>query len=415
MNILILQTKAFPHRENSFSWFYTQLTDWLTAQGFPSQLYYAYLKTDDRPYDNGLLLPDCVPSFYSPQNISVLSDYITTHRIQLLLDYSHVITGNTRCFFMELRQRHPELKMFTMIHNCPRHTSQLKQHTLNLMKWKDVHSLKQALQLSFPSVYLYLLKKVEKWQNRSAYNTMDEVVLLSPAYLSDFRQLIGIPDADRISAIPNAIRPVRSRIPVEEKAKEIVFAGRMTPEKAVEKLLFIWQKAAPQLKDWKLILVGDGEWLERYKTVAQQLQLSQIEFTGYQMAIPYIDRAAVLCLTSVIEGLPTVFTEAMNLGTVPMGFNSFKAINDMISDGKTGFVIPDNDTDTYVRKLVQLCSDNRLRFQMGHAACNQENRYDMAHIGPLWMQTFRKHGLLPEEPLTPRTVIANNDNNPLKI
>lgn len=29
---------------------------------------------------------------------------------------------------------------------------------------------------------------------------------------------------------------------------------------------------------------------------------------------PYIDRARILCLTSVIEGLPTVFTEAMSLG-----------------------------------------------------------------------------------------------------
>lgn len=31
MNILIIQSKAFPHRDNSFCYFYTQLAEWLTA------------------------------------------------------------------------------------------------------------------------------------------------------------------------------------------------------------------------------------------------------------------------------------------------------------------------------------------------------------------------------------------------
>ena len=38
MNILIQQTKAFPHRANSFYWFYVQLTEWLTAHGVDSKL-----------------------------------------------------------------------------------------------------------------------------------------------------------------------------------------------------------------------------------------------------------------------------------------------------------------------------------------------------------------------------------------
>lgn len=44
MNILIQQTKAFPHRANSFYWFYAQLTEWLTAHGVDSKLYFSYLE-----------------------------------------------------------------------------------------------------------------------------------------------------------------------------------------------------------------------------------------------------------------------------------------------------------------------------------------------------------------------------------
>ena len=39
MNILIQQTKAFPHRANSFYWFYAQLTEWLTAHGVNNTFY----------------------------------------------------------------------------------------------------------------------------------------------------------------------------------------------------------------------------------------------------------------------------------------------------------------------------------------------------------------------------------------
>ena len=396
MNILILQTKSFPHRANSFSWFYTQLTTWLTEQGYPSQLFYAYLKEEDTPYDNGLLLPDDVPSFYTERNLNALTDFLTLHQVDVILDYSHVITGDTRRFFLEIRRRLPSIKLFTMIHNCPRHTTQLKRHVLKFLKWKEVHTCKQLFQWLLPEVYLRLLTKEENRQNRSAYDTLDEVVLLSPAYLDEFRGVIGVPDADRISAIPNAIRPVKSSLNLEEKRKEIVFAGRMEPEKAVDKLLHIWERVADQLPDWKLILVGDGSWLTRYQQLALQKHLPRVEFTGFQMAIPYIDRASILCLTSVIEGLPTVFTEAMNLGTIPMGFDSFGAIYDMIENGKTGIIIAENDYEQYARKLIELCTDDAKRLEMGRNAQMQENRYDITHIGPLWMAAFRKHGLLPQ-------------------
>ena len=56
MNILIQQTKAFPHRANSFYWFYAQLTEWLTAHGVDSKLYFSYLELADSEFENGLLL-----------------------------------------------------------------------------------------------------------------------------------------------------------------------------------------------------------------------------------------------------------------------------------------------------------------------------------------------------------------------
>lgn len=394
MNILIQQTKAFPHRANSFYWFYAQLTEWLTANGVKSKLFFCYQEIVDSEFENGLLLPDRYERFYTPRNVEAVCKFIHDNDINVILDYSHVITGDTKKYYKEIRRKVPELKIFTMIHNCPSHTTQLKQYELSTLQLKEVRSIKQFFQWMAPQLYIAALKKVVSYQNRSAYDTMDEVVLLSPSYLPEFRKLIKNKNANRLSAIPNAIRPVKSEIPIASKNKEIVFVGRMTTEKALPKLLKIWEMIQNKLPDWHLTVVGDGPRYAVYQRLIKERRLQRVTFTGHQMAIPYIDRARIICLTSVIEGLPTVFIEAMSLGVVPVGFSSFNAIYDMIEHGKDGFIIPEDDYEQYAATLLRLAEDDELRQQIAATAQNRVNRYDINHVGPLWKKAFEKHGLI---------------------
>lgn len=394
MNILIQQTKAFPHRANSFYWFYAQLTEWLTANGVKSKLFFCYQEIVDSEFENGLLLPDRYAQFYTTRNVEAVCKFIHDNDINVILDYSHVITGDTKKYYKEIRRRVPELKIFTMIHNCPSHTTQLKQYELSTLQLKEVRSIKQFLQWMAPQLYIAALKKVVSYQNRSAYDTMDEVVLLSPSYLPEFRKLIKNKNANRLSAIPNAIRPVKSEIPIPLKNKEIVFVGRMATEKALPKLLKIWEMIQNKLPDWNLTLVGDGPRYTVYQRIIKERKLQRVTLTGHQMAIPYIDRARIICLTSVIEGLPTVFIEAMSLGVVPVGFSSFNAIYDMIEHGKDGFIIPEDDYEQYAATLLRLAEDDELRQQVATTAQNRVNRYDINHVGPLWKKAFEKHGLI---------------------
>lgn len=394
MNILIVQTKAFPHRANSFYYFYAQLTDWLTAHVADSELFFCYLEVDDSGFENGLLLPDHYADFYTPRNMEAICRFIDEKQIDVILDYSHLIIGDTRKFYIEIKQKYPRLKVFTMIHNCPSHTTQSKAYELSRLRLKDVHSLKQLFQWLFPWLYIFLLKKVVKHQNLSAYNTLDEVVLLSPSYIPEFRELIGKKDATRLSAIPNAIKPVESSIPIEQKQKEIIFVGRFAAEKALPKLLKIWEMIQDELLEWSLVLVGDGDRYKECEQIISDKGLKRVRLTGHQMAIPCIDRAGILCLTSVIEGLPTVFTEAMNLGVVPVGFDSFRAIYDMIDNGKNGIIIRNNDYKAYAQALIRLATDDAYRHQLAAAAKEQKGKYDIEQIGPLWVEAFRKHGII---------------------
>lgn len=395
MNILILQSTSFPRdAANSFYWVYAQLTEWLTSHGHSSELYFCYLNVADREYENGLLLPDKVASFYSPRNVEAICDFINRNKIDAIFDFSHIITGDTRKFFLEIRKHTTEVLLLTMVHNCPNHTPQLKRYELSRLELKDAHSPKQLFQWAMPHIYLSLLRKVVRRQNRLAYHTLDEVVLLSPAYLPEFRKLIREPHANRISAIPNAIRPVKSQIPIDRKKKRIIFVGRVETEKALPKLFRIWEMIQDKLPEWELILVGNGSKFEECHEIITSKGLKRVIMAGWQMAIPYIDESSLLCLTSVIEGLPSVFIEAMALGVVPIGFDSFAAIHDMIDNGKNGYIIPEDDYERYAGTIIALATDDALRHKIATTAQNTISKYDIDHIAPLWVEVFKKHGKL---------------------
>lgn len=46
-----------------------------------------------------------------------------------------------------------------MIHNCPSHTTQLKQYELSTLRFKDVRGAKQFFQWMLPQLYINLLKE----------------------------------------------------------------------------------------------------------------------------------------------------------------------------------------------------------------------------------------------------------------
>ena len=168
----------------------------------------------------------------------------------------------------------------------------------------------------------------------------------------------------------------------------------MAGEKAVYRLLQIWEKIYRQLSDWKLVIVGDGETREENENLTKFLGLENVEFLGSQKSIPIIDESSILCLTSNIEGQPTVFMEAMTLGVVPIGFDSFSAIYEMIDNGMNGIIIPAFDLNQYAEALRQLAFDSERRFCLAMNAQTKVRQFDMSVVSEMWVHLFKELKLL---------------------
>lgn len=69
-------------------------------------------------------------------------------------------------------------------------------------------------------------------------------------------------------------------------------------------------------------------------------------------------------MTSKYEGLAVTLMEALQYKCIPLAYDSFSSIYDIIIDGVNGFIIPAFKEDIYVNKLLSLIQDVNLRKSM---------------------------------------------------
>ena len=116
------------------------------------------------------------------------------------------------------------------------------------------------------------------------------------------------------------------------------------------------------------------------------LVLERVRFEGFQNPEPYYRDASIFCMTSAYEGLPMVLIEAASFGCVPVAFESFAAVRDIISAGENGCLVPAFDLDAYAETLARLMSDDALRERLAQIP----EKFSPEKIGAQWEALFRE-------------------------
>ena len=70
-------------------------------------------------------------------------------------------------------------------------------------------------------------------------------------------------------------------------------------------------------------------------------------------------------MASHFEGFPMVLLESTAYGLAPISFDIATGPSDIIKHNKSGFLIADNDLESYANHLIKLMSDENLRAQFG--------------------------------------------------
>ena len=94
------------------------------------------------------------------------------------------------------------------------------------------------------------------------------------------------------------------------------------------------------------------------------------------------NEADIFCFPSyyATEGLPVVLLEAM-MFSLPVVASSWRGIPDIVSDGRSGYLVPTRDANAVADRLMMLLWDPLLRKRMGLAARGSyEERFTVEHF-----------------------------------
>jgi glycosyltransferase involved in cell wall biosynthesis len=212
------------------------------------------------------------------------------------------------------------------------------------------------------------------------------VVVLSERELAAQRELV--PEQD-IRLIPNAIDTTPYlHLPLRRysaaRPLELIYLGRLAPEKGIYELLHALAMARSQGAEARLCIVGSGTEQARLKRTADRLQLSSsVTFAGAAFGVAKLEllsRADVLTLPSYSEGLPYALLEGMAAGktvlVTPVG-----AIPDVVTAGQHGLLVPPRDITALASAIVSLAA-NRATLESTGAACRQRvaTQYSMERL-----------------------------------
>jgi glycosyltransferase involved in cell wall biosynthesis len=198
---------------------------------------------------------------------------------------------------------------------------------------------------------------------------------------------LGMP-ARKLSVIINGVSPppldmahtVRASFGIAADAFVFGFVGRLSYQKAPERLIEAFRNAASRLPGAELIMVGSGELEQEVrKAIAESGMQKRIRltsaFTGPQ-AVPAFN---VLVMPSRYEAMSYVMLEAAATGK-PIVSTDVGGASTAIDKDKSGLIVPnDGDSAKLANAMVESADPTRYR-ELSEAALSRMANFSMGQM-----------------------------------
>src|SRR5581483_1453279 len=126
------------------------------------------------------------------------------------------------------------------------------------------------------------------------------------------------------------------------------------------------------------IMAGDGEMRPAIEQRIREHGIqANVTLLGWQDDMPEVYRNLdIVVLTSLWEGLPCVFSEAM-ASELPIVATNVDGAREAINDGENGYLHQPHDIDGMARSVIQLVQDPELRRTLGSRGRARVSEFDI--------------------------------------
>lgn len=183
---------------------------------------------------------------------------------------------------------------------------------------------------------------------------------------------------------------------IRKNDKKIILAvGRFNDYvKRIDRIFECFSLVLKDTPEAKLVIVGqcniDAQVSPNSKTTIREfinelaIPKSSINFTGEVNNVEhYYSQASVLILTSNSEGFGMVVNEAACFG-VPAVCNYIPGIEDIITDGKNGYITKQGDVRKMALRITEILKNDSLHKKLSSNARSKVKNYDSRQIGLKW-------------------------------
>lgn len=222
---------------------------------------------------------------------------------------------------------------------------------------------------------------------RYAARKSDAVVLLTEKDRQNYDE--HIKDHAPITVIGNPA--IRHDHAYDTASRTILSVGHLLPNKGYHRVVEMGKRILPSRPDWQWVIWGEGPERERLENAIRQAGLQD------QILLPGVTRdmdaqyktAAMLVLTSDMEGLPMTLLEGKGWGLPLAAFDIMTGPSDIIDDGVNGCLTEAFDLDAMAQKLAMLMDDDALRQRLSAGSAVGMEKFSEDTILHAWEELLR--------------------------
>lgn len=194
---------------------------------------------------------------------------------------------------------------------------------------------------------------------------------------------------NNVITIPNGIELQNEIIDTSVEHKKIIYLSRIDCCKGLELLINSFDLIANKYKDWSVDIYGQSQPLEYKDKLIKLLETkelgNQINFKGISLNPVQTMLNYDFCVfPSFFEGFPIGLIEAQSVGLPCIGLKGCSGVNELIIDGKNGF-LADETYEDVASKIEKLILDKNLRAEFSKNAIIEVQKYDKKIINKKWL------------------------------
>jgi glycosyltransferase involved in cell wall biosynthesis len=181
----------------------------------------------------------------------------------------------------------------------------------------------------------------------------------------------------------------------DPRAREslVIGLGRFETVKNFPLLLQAWALVAAHRPAWRLELYGSGSLENALRAQINLLGLERSVTIAPWLEDPHelFDRAAVLALPSLVEGLPLVILEAFAREVAVVSTNSSPGVADLVGSGR-GVLVSGFTPEGFADGLASMMDDQELRLRSVSAARSRVEDHALPVVVDEWGHLLRSLG-----------------------